>query len=34
MNMLIFTSFHVSRETYFYIENSCGYQIEKESPQT
>lgn len=34
MDVLIFTSFHVSRETYFYIENSCEYEIEKESPQT
>ena len=34
MDVLIFTSFHVSRETYFYIQNSCGYEIEKESPQT
>ena len=34
MDVLIFTSFHVSRETYFYTQNSCGYEIEKESPQT
>ena len=34
MDVLIFTFFHVSRETYFYIQNSGGYEIEKESPQT
>ena len=33
-NVSMFYSFHVSRETYFYIHNSCGYEIEKERPQT
>ena len=33
-NESVLYSFHVSRETYFYIENSCEYEIEKESPQT